>query len=48
MTEQTTASLAEATIKTSSQDLIAQLFTEARTHKTFLDQPVEEATLRQL
>lgn len=31
-----------------NHDMIAQLFTEARTHKSFLDQPVEEATLRRL
>ena len=30
------------------QQVIAQLFVEARTHKAFLDKPVEEETLRQL
>lgn len=30
------------------QQVIAQLFAEARTHKAFLDRPVEEETLRQL
>lgn len=30
------------------QQVIAQLFVEARTHKAFLDRPVEEETLRQL
>ena len=30
------------------QQVIAQLFTEARTHKAFLDKPVAEETLRRL
>ena len=30
------------------EQVIAQLFTEARTHKAFLDKPVETATLHRL
>lgn len=32
----------------SQQQVIAQLFTEARTHKAFLDRPVKEETLHRL
>lgn len=48
MTEQTATALAMAPTQMSNQDLIARLFTEARTHKAFLDRPVAEATLRHL
>ena len=48
MTEHTTASLENPTMQTVDHKLIAQLFTEARTHKAFLDRPVEESVLRRL
>ena len=48
MTEQTATPLAMAPTQMSNQNMIARLFTEARTHKAFLDRPVAEATLRHL
>ena len=48
MTEQQTPTLAETGASMTDDSFIARIFTEARTHKAFLDRPVEESTLRQL
>ena len=48
MTEQQTPALNQIGESMTDNSFIARIFTEARTHKAFLDRPVEESTLRQL
>jgi len=48
MTEQQTPTLVETGASITDNSFIARTFTEARTHKAFLDRPIEESTLRQL
>lgn len=48
MTEQQTPTMKQIGESMTDDNLIARHFTEARTHKAFLDRPVEESTLRQL
>ncbi|MEK9557250.1 MAG: malonic semialdehyde reductase [Alphaproteobacteria bacterium] len=48
MTEQQTPTMKQIGESMTDDNLIARIFTEARTHKAFLDRPVEESTLRQL
>ena len=48
MTEQQTPTLAETGASMTDDSFIARIFTEARTHKAFLDRPVEDSMLREL
>ena len=48
MTEQQTPTMKQIGESMTDNNLIARIFTEARTHKSFLDRPVAESTLRQL
>ena len=48
MTEKQTPTLVETGASMTDDSFIARIFAEARTHKAFLDRPVEVSTLRQL